>query len=87
MVTKSLEIKNHSYYFWNDMIHLQDFNGNLIKIVRRESRIAVDIYYIGYIVKKPQYDNDSVNPLYLIVRNLFGRIEKIEGSSDRYFNY
>ena len=62
MVIKSLEIKNHSYYFWNDMVYLQDFNGNLIKIVRRESKIDVDIYYIGYIVKKPQYDIDSVNP-------------------------
>ena len=29
-------------------------------------------------------DINSINPLYLIVRHLFGRIEKIEGSSDRY---
>ena len=41
-------------------------------------------YHIGYIVNKPQYDIDSVNPLYLIIRNLVGRIEKIQGSSDRY---
>ena len=56
----------------------------LVKVVRRESRIDVDIYYIGYVVNKPQYDINSVNPLYLIIRNLVGRIEKIQGSSDRY---
>ena len=84
MVVKSLEIKNHSNYFWNDVVYLDDFNENLIKIVKRESRIGVDIYYIGYIVKKPQYNIDSVNPLYLIVRHTYGREEKIEGSSDRY---
>ena len=56
----------------------------LVKVVRRESRIDVDIYYIRYIVNKPQYDINSVNPFYLIVRHLFGRVEKIEGSSDRY---
>ena len=56
----------------------------LVKVVRRESRIDVDIYYIGYIVNKPQYNIDSVNPLYLIIKNLVGCIEKIEGSSNRY---
>ena len=33
---------------------------------------------------KPEYDISSINPLYLIVKNLVGRIEKIEGLSDRY---
>ena len=84
MIVESLKIKNTSCYFWNDMVNLDDFDVKLIKVVRRESRIDVDIYYIGYIVNKPQYDIDSVNPLYLIVRHLFGRVEKIQGSSDRY---
>ena len=66
------------------MVYLDNFNVDLIKIVRRESRIDVDIYYIGYIVNKPQYDINSVNPLHLIVRNLVGRIGKIEGSIDMY---
>ena len=66
------------------MVYLDNFNVDLIKIVRRESRIDVDIYYIGYIVNKPQYDINSINPLHLIVRNLVGRIGKIEGSIDRY---
>ena len=84
MVVESLKIKNISYYFWNDMVYLDDFDVKLVKVVRRVSRIDVDIYYIGYIVNIPQYDIDSINPLYLIIRNLVGRIEKIKGSSDRY---
>ena len=84
MVVESLKIKSTSYYFWSDMVYLDDFDVKLIKVVRRESRIDVDIYYIGYIVNKTQYDINNVNPLYLIVKNLVGRIEKIEGSSDRH---
>ena len=33
---------------------------------------------------KPDDDINSINRLYLIVRHLFGRVEKIQGSSDRY---
>ena len=84
MVVKLLKIKNTSYYFWDDIAYLDDFDVDLIKIVRRESRIDVGIYYIGYVVNKPQYNINSVNPSYLIVRHLFGRVEKIQGSSDRY---
>ena len=84
MVVDSLKIKNTSYYFWNDMFYLDDFDVKLVKVVRRELRIDVDIYYIGYIVDKPQYNINSVNLLYLIIRNLVGRIEKIKGLSDRY---
>ena len=56
----------------------------LVKVVRRESRIGVDIYYIGYVVNKPQYDINSINLLYLIVKHLFGCVEKRQGSSDKY---
>ena len=35
-------------------------------------------------MNKPEYDVNSVNPLYLVVKNLLGRVEKIDGSSDRY---
>ena len=84
MVIESLKIKTKSNYCWDDMVYLDDFDVKLVKVVRRESRIGVDIYYIWYIVDKPPYNINSVNPLYLIIRNLVGRIEKIEGSSDRY---
>ena len=83
MVVESLKIKSKSNYFWDDMVYLDDFDVKLVKVVRRESRIGADIYYTGYVLE-PKDDINSINPLYLIVRHLFGRIEKIEGSSDRY---
>ena len=55
----------------------------LVKVVKRESQIGVDIYYIGYVLE-PDDDINSINPLNLIVRHLFGRVEKLQGSSDRY---
>ena len=51
-----------------------------MKIFKRESKIGFNIYYIGY---KPDFD-DTIIPLYLFINRLFGLIEQIEGSSDRY---
>ena len=76
MVIKSLKIKNQSYYYWNDIIFIDDFNIIFFKIVKREPRIGVDIYYIGYVVNKLEYDMISVKPLYLIVKSLLGGVEK-----------
>ena len=84
MVIKSLKIKNQSYYYWNDIIVIDDFDIKFFKIVQRESRIGVDIYYIGYVVNKLEYDTNSVKHLYLSVKRLLGSVEEIDGSSDRY---
>ena len=65
------------------MVYLDDFDVKLVKLVRRESRIGVDIYYIGYMLEPDDYVN-SISPLYLVVKHLFGRVEKMQGSSDRY---
>ena len=84
MNVKSLEIKNTSYYYYNNIVHADEFDKNLIKVNKRESRTGADIYYIGYIVNKPQYNINSVNPLHLILKDVTCTVEKIEGSSDRY---
>ena len=84
MVIKSLKIKNQSYYYWNDIIFIDDFNIKFFKIAKRESRVGTDIYYKGYVVNKLEYDMNSVKPLYLSVTSLLGSVEKIDGSSDRY---
>ena len=60
------------------------FNIKSFKIAKRESRAGIDIYYIGYIVNKLEYDINSVKPLYLSVESLLGSVEKINGSNDRY---
>ena len=60
------------------------FNIKFFNIAKRESRAGIDIYYIGYVVDKLEYDINSVKPLYLSVESLLGSVEKINGSNDRY---
>ena len=82
MVVESLKIKSKSNCFWDNMAYLNDFDVKLVKLVKTESRIGVDIYYIGYVLD-PDDDINSISPLYLVVKHLFGRVEKIQGFSDR----
>ena len=84
MVIKSLKIKNQSYYYWYDIVFIDDFNIKFFKIAKRESRARIDIYYIGYAVNKLEYDINSVKSLYLGVESLLGSVEKIDVSNDRY---
>ena len=82
MNIKSLKIETKTNYNWDDIVYIYDVDVNLLEIVKRESRIGANIYYIGYVLNS-DYDN-TINPLYLVINRLFGHREKIEGSSDRY---
>ena len=44
----------------------------------------INIYYIGYVTKKHEYNINSVNPLYLLIAELDGYIEEKEGN--KYLN-
>ena len=48
---KQINIKNRTYYFYNDMINIKDFEPNLLKIDRKSYK-NVGIYNIGYIAMK-----------------------------------
>ena len=75
---KQIEIKNQTYYFYNDMINLKDFESNLLKIDKKHYK-GIDIYYIGYITIKKIGDCEnihSVNPLYLLVNHASGYIKE-----------
>ena len=37
-----------------------------------------DVYYIGYITKKPQWNVNSVNPLYLMISKIKGHFEEVD---------
>ena len=66
---KQINIKNRTYYFFNDMININDFDLSLIKIGNKTYK-NIDIYNIGYIAIKntDDYENsNSVNPFYLII--------------------
>ena len=84
MSIKSLKIKNQSYYYWNDVVYIDDFDIKYLKINKRESRVGIDIYYIRYVLYKLEYITNSVVPLYLNFKSLLGSVEKRNGSSDRY---
>ena len=79
---KDLNIKNRTYYYFNDMINIKNFHSNLLKIDKKPYK-DVDIYYIGYITIKKFSDCEnihSVNPLYLIIHSTTGYFkEKYEG--------
>ena len=80
MVTKQLNIKNRTYYFYNDLINIKDFDPKLDK----KSSMDISIYYIGYVTKKPEYNIDSVNPLHLLLGEIDGFIE--EENESKYLN-
>ena len=75
---KQIEIENWTYYFYNDIINLKDFESNLLKIDKKHYR-SIDIYYTGYITIK-KIDNYksiySANPLDLHVNHASGYIEE-----------
>ena len=79
---KQIKIKNRTYYFYNDMISLKNFESNLLKIDKKHFK-AIDIYYIGYITIKiiGEYENNhSVNSLYLLINEASGYIEEKDGN-------
>ena len=48
---KQINIKNRTYYFYNDIIDLEHFTSNLLKIDKKSYK-KIDIYNIGYITIK-----------------------------------
>ena len=79
MVTvKQIDIKNRTYYFYNDMIDIKKFDSNLLKIDKKSHK-NIGIYSIGYITIKKIDDYEiiySVNHLYLTITHASGYIEE-----------
>ena len=75
--TKQMNIKNRTYYFYNDIIDLDNFDAGLLKIDKKSYK-DINIYNIGYVTKK-KISNcmniNSVNPLYLGITRANGYIE------------
>ena len=45
---KQIDIKNRTYYFFNDIINLENFDPILLKIDKKSNK-DIGIYNIGYI--------------------------------------
>ena len=76
---QQINIKNRTYYLYNDIIDLENFDSSLLKL-DKESCKYVGVYNIGYIIIKKTGDCKniySVNPLYLGITHVNRYIEEI----------
>ena len=48
---KQTNIKNGTYYFYNDMITIKNCDSSLLKLDKRTFK-NIAIYYIGFVKKK-----------------------------------
>ena len=48
---KQINIKNRTYYFYNDQINLKDFGARLLKVDKKDYK-EIDIYCTGYVTVK-----------------------------------
>ena len=48
---KQINIKNRTYYFYNDQINLKDFDASMLKIDKKNYK-EIDVYYTGYVTFK-----------------------------------
>ena len=81
---KQIDIKNRTYYFYNDQIRLKDFDAGLLKVDKKDQN-KIDIYYIGYVtIKKIANCNNinSVKLLYLMINEMNGHFEEKSGNKD-----
>ena len=82
---KEMNIKNWTYYFYNDFIDFGEFDESKIKVDKKDFN-DIDIYYLGYEHKKKISECNvinSVNPLYLRIINMNGQFEK--GKDDAWY--
>ena len=79
---KQINIKHQTYYFHNDIIDIETFDVNLLKI---DKKTLTKKTLISLILDMSQNNNNkkmmtasinSVNPLYLKIKNVNGYIEK-----------
>ena len=76
---KDIKIKNRPYYFFNDIIAMENFYPNNIKIDEKSYKNIL-IYNIRYVTIKEYVKTYNVNPLYLIFRYVNGYFEEINGN-------
>lgn len=78
---KDINIKNRTYYCFDDIINIKNVDENWIKIDKQSYKNIIT-YYIGYItVKNLSYVKIyNVNPLYFIINKIDRFIEKSNGN-------
>ena len=77
-VVKQTDIKNRTYYFYNDIMDIKILDSTLLKVDKKSYK-DIGIYNIGYITIKKIDDCENIyseNPLYLLVNYASGYIEE-----------
>ena len=75
---RQIDIKNGTYYFYNDIINLDEFDVSKIKDDKKDFN-DINIYYLGYEHKKKNSEYDvinSANHLYLRIVSTNGQFKK-----------
>ena len=81
---KNIDIKNRTYYFFDDVINITNSDSNNIKLDKKSYK-DVFIYCIEHVtIKDLKYIKiNSANPLYLTFSKVNGYFE--ETSKNKYF--
>ena len=86
---KQINIKNRTYYLYNDIIDIEIFDSSLLKLDKRSYK-GIGVYNIGYITIKKIGDCKNiynVNPLYLRITHANGYIEEINENKYLIFDF
>ena len=86
---KQINIKNLTYYFYNDIIDLKNLYARLLKVDKKHYK-GINIYYIGYITIKKIDECETifcVNPLYLRINHASRYIEEKNGNKYLIFDF
>ena len=73
MVIKQLVLKKGSHFFFSSLVLLKDFDKTKLKITQHDF-VDRSIYHIDY-----AKTTNNVNPLFLIIPELYGSIEEQKG--------
>ena len=79
---KQVNVKNWTYYFYNDQINLKNFDASTLKTAKKNYK-EIDVYYSGYVTFKEiaNCSNiNSVNPLYLMIDKIIVHFEEKGGN-------
>ena len=84
--TKQINIKDRTYYFYNNIIDIKTFHSNLLRLDKKTYK-NLDIFNTGYVTVKNIGSSTGhiiniVNPLYLRIDNASGYIKE-KGSNKR----
>ena len=84
---KEINIKNQTYYFFDDMINIDDFDSNSLKTDKKSYK-NINIHYFGYITMKDSnyVKIKTVNSLYLIINEVDGYMKEKNRNKCLIFN-